>query len=86
MAAPDRPDLPWVLLRKGYPATRHLTRELGQRFYNALIFGQQGWKQPEAGLFGPGGEAWYRRGRHGEWVRDDDRRRREKLTEDEAAL
>lgn len=81
----ERPDLPWVLLRRGKPLTRHLTRELGQKFYNSLIYGWAGWKEPEAALFGPGGEAWYRNGRHGGWERDDARRGRERRPEDAEA-
>lgn len=34
--------------------------------------------QPDATIFGPGGEAWYCGGKSwSQWVRDDDRRKRE---------
>lgn len=76
---------PWVLLRYNSPQHRFATLDAGKRFYNSMIFGWHGWKQPEGALLGPGGEAWYRAGRRGEWHRDDDRRHRERPQQQEDA-
>lgn len=83
MAAPDRPDLPWVMLRRGKPPLRFLTLELAKRFYDQLRFNRP--VGEDAAVFGPGGEAWYcPRWRAASWVRDDARRRREAAPEEAA--
>ena len=81
MAAPERSDLPWVLLRRGSPPIRFISLDLARRFYD-----QQRFNRPvdaDAAVFGPNGEAWYcRRWRSAQWERDDDRRKREAPSED----
>ena len=75
-------DLPWVLLRKGKPVIRFAERELGQRFFDRQRYNAGA--QPDAALVGPEAEAWYCAGtRWGQWVRDDERRRRAVAEEDE---
>lgn len=81
---PDRVPLPWVLLRHGAPVVRFDSRERAQRFWDGLRRNRL--QESDAALFGPDGEAWYcPRWRTAEWVRDDDRRKREKRGEDAAA-
>lgn len=73
----DKPDLPWVLIRKGSPPWPFATREKAKAQFNSLRFNAPK-AIADAALFGPGGEAWYCRGnRWGEWFRDDARRKRE---------
>jgi hypothetical protein len=78
--ATDRPELPWVLLRKGRPAVRFAALPLAQRFYDQLR--HNAGVQEDAAIFGPNREAWYcARVRTAYWIRDDDRRKRESAVE-----
>jgi hypothetical protein len=66
----------WVLLRRDKPVTRFGDLGAAKKFYDNLRF--NGPRQPDAAVFGPGGEAWYCRGtREGFWMRDDAARKRE---------
>ncbi len=70
------PAQPWVLIRKDKPVLRFAALSEGKEFYNHLRF--NGPRQPDAAIFGPGGEAWYCWGsKEGHWTRDDGRRKRE---------
>jgi len=69
-------DKPWVLLRKDKPLLRFEALSDAKKLFDQLRF--NGPRQPDAAIFGPGGEAWYCRGsKEGYWVRDDKRRKRE---------
>ena len=72
----DRNELPWVLLRRRRPAVRFAALHLAQRFYDQLR--HNAGVQEDAAIFGPDREAWYcARTRHAQWIRDDDRRKRD---------
>jgi hypothetical protein len=72
----DRPELPWVLIRKRRPPVFFAALPLAQRFYDKLR--HNAGAQEDAAIFGPNREAWYcARFRHAQWIRDDDRRKRE---------
>ncbi len=76
MANDLKPPQPWVLARKDKPVLRFGALSEGKEFYNHLRF--NGARQPDAVIFGPGGEAWYcRASKESYWGRDDERRRRE---------
>jgi hypothetical protein len=74
----DPSETPWVLVRRGRdkPVLRFSALGKAKAFFDQLRF--NGPRQPDAAIFGPGGEAWYCRGsKEGYWVRDEERRKRE---------
>lgn len=75
----DRPsENLWVLIRAGKPVVRFPSLQGAQQFFNQLRFNTLS-RITAAAVFGPGGEAWYCAGsREGQWIRDDDRRERER--------
>lgn len=76
--------LPWVLVRKHSPPVKFDSRERAMRFFDQLRFNSGA--KAEAALFGPQGEAWYCPPfRSAQWVRDDDRRKRDGVKEAEGA-
>lgn len=76
MADALHPREPWVLLRRDKPVVRFGDLGAAKRFHDQLRW--NGKRQPDAAVFGPGGEAWYCGGsREAHWTRDDARRKRE---------
>jgi hypothetical protein len=72
----DPSETPWVLIRRDKPRTYFGSLDGAKKFYDQLRF--NGGRQPDAAIFGPGGESWYCRGsKEAYWVRDDERRKRE---------
>lgn len=84
MADDLHPSQPWVLIRRDKPVVRFGSLGNARQFYDHLRF--NGPRQPDAAIFGPGGEAWYCRGsKEGFWARDDNRRKRESVDQPETA-
>lgn len=74
---PD-PSKPWRLTQfiPGVKAWEFATREAAMKMFDSMRFNSRSPIQ-DAGLFGPGGEAWWCAGtRYAQWNRDDERRKR----------
>jgi len=57
VVAPMTGQNPWVLIRKDKPRSDFGSLDGAKKFYDRLR--ANGGRQPDAAIFGPGGESWY---------------------------
>lgn len=79
------PEKPWKLTQfmRGVRAWPFATLEKAQKQFDQMRFNARA-PIPDAAIFGPKGETWWCAGtRYAQWVRDDERRKRQPLPDEE---